>query len=239
MERRNFHGNCLGMSILDGPRVAPVRPPATHLVVLCHGYGSDGNDLIGLAPHWRNALPSAAFVSPNAPEPIAGAGYQWFPLSRIDPQETLRGTEGAAPALDAFIDAELARLKLSGDKLALVGFSQGTMMSLYVGLRRNPAPAAIVGFSGMLVGGETLPRFESAPPVLLLHGDMDQVIPPQALFMSANALGAAGVPVQWHMSKGLAHGIDPAGLALAGQFLGDAFAGRTLRTGPVATPFAQ
>ena len=227
------------MSILEGPRVAPARPPATHLVVLCHGYGSDGNDLIGLAPHWRNAIAGAAFVAPNAPERVAGAGYQWFPLSRIDPQETLRGTEGAAPALNAFIDAELARLNLTGDKLALVGFSQGTMMSLYVGLRRNPAPAAIVGFSGMLVGGETLPHFDSAPPVLLLHGDMDQVIPPQALFMSANALGAAGVPVQWHMSKGLAHGIDPDGLQLAGQFLKDAFAGRTLRTGPVATPFAQ
>jgi phospholipase/carboxylesterase len=227
------------MSTLDGPRVAPVRPPATHLVVLCHGYGSDGNDLIGLVPHWRNALPGAAFVSPNAPERIAGAGYQWFPLSRIDPQETLRGTEGAAPKLNEFIDAELARLNLTGDKLALVGFSQGTMMSLYVGLRRNPAPAAIVGFSGMLVGGETLPRFDTAPPVLLLHGDMDQVIPPQALFMSANALGGAGVPVQWHMSKGLAHGIDPVGLALAGQFLADAFAGRSPRTGPVATPFAQ
>jgi phospholipase/carboxylesterase len=227
------------MSILDGPRVAPLHPPATHLVVLCHGYGSDGNDLIGLAPHWRNALPGAAFVAPNAPERIAGAGYQWFPFSRIDPQETLRGTEGAAPKLNAFIDEELARLNLSGDKLALVGFSQGTMMSLYVGLRRKPAPAAIVGFSGMLVGGETLPRFEFAPPVLLLHGDMDQVIPPQALFISANALGGAGVPVQWHMSKGLAHGIDPVGLALAGQFLTDAFAGRSPRTGPVATPFAQ
>ncbi len=175
-------------------------------------------------------------MRPNA---SPGAGYQWFPLSRIDPQETLRGTEGAAPKLNAFIDEELARLHLSGDKLALVGFSQGTMMSLYVGLRRNPAPAAIVGFSGMLVGGETMPHFDSAPPVLLLHGDMDQVIPPQALFMSANALGAAGVPVQWHVSKGLAHGIDPVGLALAGQFLAEAFAGRSPRTGPVATPFAQ
>jgi phospholipase/carboxylesterase len=222
------------MSTLDGPRVSPVRPPATHLVVLCHGYGSDGNDLIGLAPQLRDALPGAAFVSPNAPERIAGAGYQWFPLSRIDPQETLRGTEAAAPKLNAFIDEELARLQLTGDRLALVGFSQGTMMSLYVGLRRNPAPAAIVGFSGMLVGAESLPRFEKAPPVLLLHGDMDQVIQPQALFMSANGLGAAGVPVQWHMSKGLAHGIDATGLALAGKFLADAFAGREFRTGPVA-----
>lgn len=227
------------MSMLDGPRVAPQRPPATHLVVLCHGYGSDGNDLIGLAPHWQSALPTVAFASPNAPERMAGAGYQWFPLSRIDPQETLRGTELAAPKLNAFLDAELNRLNLTGDKLALVGFSQGTMMSLYVGLRRDPPPAAIVGFSGMLVGAETLPHFETAPPVLLVHGDSDQVIPPQALFMSANALGGAGVPVQWHLSKGLAHGIDPTGLALAGQFLSAAFSGKAIRTGPVATPFAR
>src|SRR5258708_21601635 len=111
MRQRIFHGKYPRMSILDGPRVAPLHPPATHLVVLCHGYGSDGNDLIGLAPHWRNALPGAAFVSPNAPERIAGAGYQWFPLSRIDPQETLRGTQGAAPKLNAFLDEELAPLQ--------------------------------------------------------------------------------------------------------------------------------
>lgn len=227
------------MSMLDGPRLVPLREPATHLVVLCHGYGSDGNDLIGLAPHWQRAVPGAAFAAPNAPETVPGAGYQWFALSRMDPHETLRGTEGAAPKLNAFLDAELGRLGLSGDRLALVGFSQGTMMSLYVGLRRKPAPAAIVGFSGLLVGAEALPRFEKAPPVLLLHGDADQVIPPQALFMSANALGNAGVAVQWHLSKGLGHGIDAPGLALAGQFLADAFSGRSVRTGPVATPFAH
>ena len=227
------------MSMLDGPRVKSAREPATHLVVLCHGYGSDGNDLIGLAPHWQKALPGAAFSAPNAPERVQGAGYQWFPLSRIDLLESLRGTEAAAPKLNAFLDAELARLKLTGDKLALVGFSQGTMMSLYVGLRRNPPPAAIVGFSGLLVGAESLPRFEKAPPVLLVHGDADRVVPPQALFMSANALAGAGVPVQWHMSKGLAHGIDPFGLALAGQFLADAFSGRSPRTGPVPTPFGR
>jgi phospholipase/carboxylesterase len=226
------------MSMLDGPRIAPERGPASHLVVLCHGYGSDGNDLIGLAPHWRAALPGAAFVSPNAPQRVQGAGYQWFPLSRIDPEETSRGAVAAAPQLNAFLDAELARLKLTGERLALVGFSQGTMMALYVGLRRTPAPAAIVGFSGMLAGAETLPRLEGPPPVLLIHGDGDQVIPPQALFMSANALAAGGVPVQWHLSKGLAHGIDAVGLALAGQFLADAFSGRAPRTGPVPMPSA-
>ena len=223
------------MSMLDGPRVPPLAGPATQLVVLCHGYGSDGNDLIGLAPHWQKALPGAAFVSPNAAERVPGAGYQWFPLSSMDPQETLRGTEAAAPALNAFLDAELARLKLTGDRLALVGFSQGTMMALCVGLRRKPAPAAIVGFSGMLAGAGTLARLDHPPPVLLVHGDADQVIPPGALFLSANALGSAGVPVQWHLSKGLGHGIDPFGLALAGQFLVEGFSGRAPRTGPVAT----
>jgi phospholipase/carboxylesterase len=107
------------------------------------------------------------------------------------------------------------------------------MMSLHVGLRRNPQPAAIVGFSGMLVGGELLKRFEKAPPVLLTHGDEDQVIPPQALFMTANALASLGVPVQWHLARGLGHGIDPTSLALAGRFLADAFSGRAPRTGPI------
>ena len=223
------------MSTLDGPRLAPQQGPATHLVVLCHGYGSDGKDLIGLAQHWQALLPSVAFVSPNAPDRCAmsPSGYQWFPLSRLDPSETLRGTQAAAPILNAFLDEELAKHGLTGDKLGLVGFSQGTMMSLYVGLRRNPRPAAILGYSGLLAGGETLTRFDDAPPVMLVHGDADQVIPAQALFMSANALAALSVPVQWHLSRGLAHGIDPAGLALGGQFLREAFAGRARRTGPV------
>jgi phospholipase/carboxylesterase len=221
--------------MLQGPRVAPASGEAAQLVVLCHGYGSDGNDLIGLTPHWRNELPHAAFVAPDAPQrhPM-GAGYQWFPLSRIDPVEALRGTESAAPFLESFVDAELARLKLTPDKLALVGFSQGTMMSLYVGLRRKTAPAAIVGYSGVLVGADTIPARTTPPPVLLVHGDADQVVPPQALLMAANALAAKNIAVQWHMSHGLAHGIDPFGLALGGRFLRDAFSGRMPQTGPVA-----
>jgi phospholipase/carboxylesterase len=174
------------------------------------------------------------FVSPNAPERCPGSpGYQWFPLSRLDPQETLRAAQIAAPSLNGFLDAELARWNLASDRMALVGFSQGTMMSLYVGLRRDPPPAAIVGFSGMLVGGEAMDRPAKPPPVLLIHGDADQVVPSGALFLSANALGSLGVPVQWHLSPGLAHGIDAVGLALAGRFLSDAFSGRSPRTGPV------
>lgn len=229
---------------LDGPRLAPRRGPARQLVVLLHGFGADGNDLIGLAQHWQELLPEAAFASPHAPErcTMAGSGYQWFPLSRIDPHETLRGAEAAAPPLSAFLDAELDRVGVGPDRLALVGFSQGTMMALHVGLRRKVAPAAIVGFSGLLVAPERLPAVPdaAAPPVLLLHGDVDEVIPAAALFMSAAALGRAGLPVQWHLGAGLGHGIDPDGLALSGRFLREAFDGRWKpRNQPISAPYPR
>jgi phospholipase/carboxylesterase len=211
---------------LSGPRLPPARGKATHLVVLCHGYGADGNDLIGLAPHWQRLLPTVAFVAPNAPEPCAGApgGYQWFPISRLDPTEMRRGVESAAELLNTFLDAELARLELPPERLALVGFSQGTMMSLHVGLRRPVKPACIVGFSGTLAG-EAPKAGADCPPVLLIHGDADPMIPVQALFVSAASLGAAGVAVEWHISRGLGHSIDEMGLMLGGMFLTMAFRG--------------
>ena len=219
----------MAMPKIDGPRLAPANGPARQLVVFLHGYGADGNDLLALGRQWQTLLPEAAFVSPNAPESCDNAPgrYQWFALARIDPNETQRGTEAAAPALEAFLDAELERLNLSPDNLALVGFSQGTMMALHVGLRRPTPPAAIVGYSGMVVAPERLPRFANgAPPIYLQHGDQDQVIPAQALFLSAGALGAAGLPVQWRMANGLGHGIDPEGLALGGLLLAGVFSGR-------------
>jgi phospholipase/carboxylesterase len=221
--------------LLSGPRLPPARGNATHLVVLCHGYGSDGNDLIGLAPHWQRLLPTVAFVAPNAPERCAGApmGYQWFPISRLDPNEARKGVDAAAASLDGFLDAELARLNLPGDRLALVGFSQGTMMALHVGLRRKTA--AIVGFSGMLAG-EAPKLGAEAPPVLLVHGDADPMIPPSALFVSAIALGQAGASVQWHLSAGLAHSIDETGLALGGTFLAMAFRGLLKRGEEISCP---
>jgi phospholipase/carboxylesterase len=195
-------------------------------VVLCHGYGADGNDLIGLAPHWQRLLPTAAFVAPNAPERCPGAGYQWFPISRLDPQEVRRGVESAATALNSFLDAELARLSLPPERLMLAGFSQGTMLSLHVGMRRPAPPAAIVGYSGMLAAPESLPEFRSGgPPVLLVHGDADTMIPFQALFAAATALGRAGLTVQWHVSAGVPHSIDPEGLLLGGNFLAMAVRG--------------
>lgn len=214
---------------LNGPRLPAAKGQADRLIVFLHGYGADGNDLIGLGAEWQRLMPTAAFVSPNAPQPCAGApmGYQWFPITRLDPIEMMRGVESAAPQLNSFIDAELARLNLDGSRLALVGFSQGTMMSLHVGLRRKVAPAAIVGYSGALTGPERLlNEIQSRPPVLLIHGDADQMIPVQALYMAANGLAAAGVAVRWHVSRGIGHGIGPDGLELAGKFLVDAYAGK-------------
>ena len=216
-------------SQLNGPRLPPASGKADRLIVFVHGYGADGNDLIGLGKHWQKLLPTAAFVSPNAPERCAMSptGYQWFAITRMQPDEMLRGVERAAPLLNAFIDGELARLGLDASKLALVGFSQGTMMSLHVGLRRPVPPAAIVGFSGALPGPEKLPsEIVSRPPVLLVHGDADEMSPVQALHAAANGLGAAGVQVRWHVSRGVGHGIAPDGLELAGRFLTDAFAGK-------------
>jgi phospholipase/carboxylesterase len=225
----------LSSQILNGPVMAPARGPATHLVVLVHGYGADGNDLIDLASHWQAVLPTVAFAAPNAPTRVPGApGYQWFPISRIDPHEMRKGVEAAGPVLDEYLDAELARLGLPPDRLALVGFSQGTMMSLHVGLRRAVKPAAIVGFSGLLAGA---PPDSGFPPILLTHGDSDTVIPPQAMFLAAGQLGAAGATVQWHLAQGMGHGIDPEGLFMAGQFLALAFDGRLKNSGEVRSVY--
>jgi len=212
---------------LDGPRLEPRSGPARHLVVFLHGYGADGNDLIDIGRAWQQILPQAAFVSPHAPEPCGQApvGRQWFPLTFRDPNERWIGVNKAAPLLQRFLDAELARRQLPAAALALVGFSQGTMMALHVGLRRSVAPAAIVGYSGLLVTPEDgnpeafAAEIKSRPPVLLVHGDRDEVIPPQALFQAMQGLAALGVTVEWHLSAGIGHGIDAEGLRHGGEFL--------------------
>ncbi|HYA05816.1 MAG TPA: prolyl oligopeptidase family serine peptidase [Xanthobacteraceae bacterium] len=212
---------------LDGPRLAPRSGTARQLVVFLHGYGADGNDLIELGRAWQPLLPDAAFVSPHAPEPCGEApvGRQWFALTFRDPNERWVGVNKAAPMLNRFVDAELARHKLPPPALALVGFSQGTMMALHVGLRRAVPPAAIVGYSGLLVLPPELnadafaAEIKSRPPVLLIHGDRDDLIPPQALFQSTQALAALGLAVEWHLSAGIGHGIDGEGLRHGGEFL--------------------
>ena len=222
------------MPELNGPRIEPRSGPAKALVVFLHGYGADGNDLIDIGRAWQQILPDAAFVSPHAPRPCGQApmGREWFPLTMRDPNERWTGVNAAAPVLNAFIDAELKRRSLTDSALALVGFSQGTMMSLHVGLRRAAAPAAIVGYSGMLVVPEDIDpdtfagEIRSRPPVLLVHGDQDQLIPVQALMHAAQGLAALEVPVEWHVSPGVGHGIDQEGLRQGGEFLVRRFAGR-------------
>ena len=192
---------------------------------------ADGNDLIEIGRAWQPLMPNAAFVSPHAPEPcaMAGAGRQWFGLTFRDPDERWRGVNSAAPILERFLDAELERRKLPPSALALVGFSQGTMMALHVGLRRAAAPAAIVGYSGMLVTpaeevtDALAAEIRSRPPVLLVHGDRDDLIPAQALFQAAQGLLALGVPTEWHLSAGVGHGIDAEGLRHGGEFLARRF----------------
>lgn len=216
---------------LDGPRLEPKSGKAKQLVVFLHGYGADGNDLIDIGRAWQPLLPDAAFVSPHAPHPCGQSpmGREWFPLTFRDPNERWTGVNMAAPGLDAFLDAELQRHNLPPSALALVGFSQGTMMSLHVGLRRAVAPAAIVGYSGMLVTPTDLDpdqftaQITARPPVLLVHGDSDELIPVQAVFMAAQGLSALDVPVEWHISPGVGHGIDQEGLRHGGEFLARRF----------------
>jgi phospholipase/carboxylesterase len=227
-----------GQRALTGPRLPAARGSASHLVVLCHGYGADGNDLIGLAPHWQRLLPTVAFAAPNGPERCSGAGYQWFPISRLDPQEVRKGVEAAAKSLEDFLESELKRLGLPPERLLLAGFSQGTMMSLHVGLRSPHKPIAILGYSGMLAGADSLPVLgPDAPPILLVHGDADTMIPVDAMFAAAGALGRAGALVQWHLSRGMGHSIDADGLLLGGAFLAMALRGYLKRpTGQISCP---
>jgi phospholipase/carboxylesterase len=219
------------MSKLSGPS----HPPASggkpsRLVILLHGLGADGNDLIGLAPYWAPLLPEAEFLSPNAPFPcdMSPSGYQWFSSQDRSPVAVLAGVRAAAPILDAFIDDALAARGLGDGDLALVGFSQGTMMSLFVGLRRAQPVAGIVGFSGRLLAPELLANeLRSRPRTLLVHGTEDPLVPYASLAAAETTLTAAGVPVETLTCPGIGHSIDEAGLQRAGHFLKDVLAERT------------
>jgi phospholipase/carboxylesterase len=209
---------------LSGPSVPPASGKATSLVMFLHGYGADGNDLIGLAPHWQDILPGAAFVSPHAPFPCEEApqGRQWFGFRGRDEAALLAGAVLAAGLVNEFLDREMARLGLVADRVALVGFSQGTMLSLHVALRRPQAIAGVVGYSGLLMSpGILAEEIRSKPPVLLVHGDADPLVPFAEMGVAAKALGALGVSVATERRPGLPHSIDQVGLAKGGRFLAD------------------
>jgi phospholipase/carboxylesterase len=216
------------MENLDGPRFGPASSgKPRHLVVLCHGLGADGHDLIDLAPTWSHALPNAAFVAPDAPYPcdMAPMGRQWFSVADRTPARIEAGVRRAAPALDRFIDAELARLSLPATAYALMGFSQGAMMVLFAGLRRAAPPRAILAFSGALIAPETLSaEMANRAPVLLVHGEADEVVPISRSREAAVALREAGIAVEETYADRLGHGIDDAGLTAGALFLQRGFA---------------
>lgn len=189
-----------------------------NLVIFLHGLGADGNDLISIGDELRDDMPDTAFISPDAPFPcdMAPFGRQWFSLRSWLPMDMLKGADEAAPILNSFIDEQLARFNLDDSNLALVGFSQGTMMALHVGLKRKMPPACIVGFSGALLGD---PAVENHAPVCLIHGVADMVVPVAASIQAAAMLKSMAVPVELHQRPFLAHGIDGEGLKIARDFI--------------------
>jgi phospholipase/carboxylesterase len=211
------------MMDIDGPRRDPAdgKPPRA-LVILLHGYGADGNDLIGLAPYWARDLPQVGFVSPHAPFPceMSPMGRQWFSLGDRSPESMLAGTRMAAQVIDGFIDDEMKRFDLSADRIALVGFSQGTMMSLFVGPRRSEQIAGIVGFSGRLIAPDLMAdEVRTKPPVTLVHGEADEMVPAAALGQAVSGLEAVGIEVESEMRPYLGHSIDEQGLRIGLAFL--------------------
>jgi len=210
---------------LEGRSYAPLSCGKTvYLVVLLHGIGVDGNDLIDIAVNWQPNLLKAEFLAMHAPFPFdqAPVGRQWFSIADRSPEKILEGMRTATGIVNQFLDESLAKRRLDDRHLALVGFSQGAMVALHTGLRR-PKTGAIVSFSGALVAPDLLPQeIVSRPPVLLVHGDQDEIVPYERMGEAKVALKALDVPVKSMTRKGLGHTIDETGIAAAGNFLHDA-----------------
>ncbi len=207
-------------------RRGPAKGEGKALVILVHGYGANGADLIGLADPLAPHMPDTVYLAPDAPERCAGnpMGFQWFPIPWIDgssEEAALQGMQAAAADLDAFVDKAMADEGIAADKTILLGFSQGTMLSLHIAPRRPDPVAGVVAFSGRLLQPEGLAQTTTRPPILLLHGDADDVVPPQSLPEAGNALQTAGFEVFAHVMKGTGHGIAPDGLSVALNFMRD------------------
>ena len=214
--------------VLTAGRKEPQSGDTRSAVVFLHGYGANGADLLGLADPLADHLPDTLFVAPDAPENCAGSpfGYQWFPIPWIDgssEEESSRGMQQAVEDLNAFLDALMVDEDLLPEQVCLFGFSQGTMMSLHIAPRREDPVAGIVAFSGRLLEPELLAdEVQSSMPILLVHGDQDDVVPVQSLPQAAEALQNAGFSdVYAHVMKGTAHGIAPDGLSVALAFIRD------------------
>ena len=197
-----------------------------NIVFLLHGLGSNGQDLISLAPFLAKTLPDTVFVSPDAPFPcdMAPFGYQWFSLQVRTDEALIKGVEEAHPVLSDYIDAQLAKYDLGADKAALLGFSQGTMMSLYTGPRYKECFAGILGYSGALVWGDDMIAANlHKMPIMLIHGDEDDVVPLSAYKQAKKTLEEGGYDVQGEVTEGLSHGIDESGIRDGAAFLSQIF----------------
>ena len=213
------------MITLTGPSRPPLQPPVKQLIIFLHGYGADGNDLLSLGETFAESLQSAAFCAPDAPFPgELGFGRQWFSLPTVSFPVLARGVAEAVPILDAYIDQQLARFALTERSLALVGFSQGAMMALSTGLRRRQPLAGIIACSGALADPTLPTEIRSRCPVLLVHGDQDQVVPFAAMADAEVKLKALNVKTESVMRGGMGHGIDPPAIAASYRFLQQVFA---------------
>jgi phospholipase/carboxylesterase len=212
---------------LSGPEFGPASGSnPKQLVILCHGLGADGNDLIGLAPHYAKVLPNAKFVSPNAPFQcdMSSFGYQWFSLQERSEEAMLAGAQKAQPILDAFIDQQLAKYKLTERNLALVGFSQGTMVSIFTVPRRKKPVAGVVAYSGRLIGKDLMTQeIRCKPPMVMINGDQDELVPVTLQPAAVNTLRDLGVNIEGHIRPGLGHSIDDVGIKIAQDFLSALF----------------
>ena len=208
---------------LSGPEAAPASGgPAKQLIIFVHGYGANGEDLISLSRYYAQVAPDAAFISPDAPYRCDGApmGFQWYDVWMKDPVERLAAIRSSGEIFDNFVTGQLARHGLSEDKLVLIGFSQGTMMSLFTAPRRENAIAGIVGYSGRMESADTLKaEIRSKPPVVMVHGDSDELLAVSEMETAAATLRDCGVEIDTHIRSGLGHGIDEEGIRVGLAFV--------------------
>ncbi len=192
------------------------------MVIILHGYGANGEDLIDLGREWQSAFPNTIFIAPNAPQPceLSPLGYQWFSLSDWSPVALDTGAKRAAPWVNNFIDTQLATYKIKPENLVLSGFSQGTMMALYVGLRRSEKIGGILGYSGALVCADEWPSINlQKPPVCLVHGIADNVVSVAAYYHAAQMFEQYEFDFEGHVLHGLMHSINPYGIDIGAKFL--------------------